>query len=102
MTTTLIRLTLIFPPALESALSEALITAPQSPGFTLLHAEGHSSDFPHASTAEQVLGRVDRRVIWAVMNAEALHPLIRVIRERVPSHDVVWWSEPVLELGRLA
>lgn len=100
--TALIRLTLIFPPSLESALCEALITAPQPPGFTLLHAEGHSSDFPHASTAEQVRGHIDRRVIWAVMDADALQPLIQLLRQRVPSHEVIWWSEPVLDLGRLA
>lgn len=99
--TALIRLTLVFPPSLESALSEALITAPHAPGFTLLHAEGHSSDFPSASTAEQVRGRIDRRVIWAVMDAAALQPLLQLLRERVPSRDVMWWSEPVLDLGKL-
>jgi hypothetical protein len=102
VTHALVRLTLVFPPALEGALSEALITAPNSPGFTLLHGEGHSSDFPRASTAEQVRGRIDRRVILVVVQAEALEPLIRALKQRVPSHDIVWWSEPVLELGRLA
>jgi hypothetical protein len=97
-----VRLTLVFPPAIEEALSEALITAPQSPGFTLLHAQGHGSDFLHASTAEQVRGSTDRRIVWIVLESEALHPLIEVIRERVRSHDVVWWTEPVLERGRLA
>jgi hypothetical protein len=97
-----VRLTLVFPPAIEEALSEALITAPQSPGFTLLHAQGHGSDFPHASTAEQVRGSIDRRIVWVVLESEALHPLIEVIRARVRSPDVVWWVEPVLERGRLA
>jgi hypothetical protein len=31
-----------------------------------------------------------------------LQPLIQAIRARVRSSDVVWWSEPVLERGRLA
>lgn len=99
--TSFVRLTLVFPPAIEEALSEAMITAPQSPGFTLLHAQGHGSDFLHASSAEQVRGSIDRRIIWAVIEAETLQPLIASIRERVRSHDVVWWSEPVLERGRL-
>lgn len=97
-----VRLTLVFPPTIEEALSEALITAPQAPGFTLLHAQGHGSDFLHASTAEQVRGSTERRIVWVVLESEALHPLIEVIRERVRSHDVVWWAEPVLERGRLA
>jgi hypothetical protein len=97
-----VRLTLVFPPGLEGELSEALITAPQSPGFTLLHARGHGSDFVHASTAEQVRGSIDRRIAWVVLEAAALQPLISSIRERVCSSDVVWWSEPVLEYGRLA
>jgi hypothetical protein len=102
MTTELIRLTLVFPPALESAVSETLIAAPQPHGFTLLHAEGHSHNFPHASTAEQVRGRIDRCLILIVMPAEALPPLIQLLRDRVPSRDVWWWSESVLALGRLA
>jgi hypothetical protein len=100
--TSFVRLTLVFPPAIEEALSEALLTAPQSPGFTLLHAQGHGSDFPHASTAEQVRGSIDRRIAWVVLESEALQPLIESIRARVRSQDVVWWSEPVLERGRLA
>ena len=100
--TAFVRLTLVFPPALEGALSEALITAPQSPGFTLLHAQGHGSDFMHASTAEQVRGSIERRIAWVVLETAALQPLIDAIRERVRSHDVVWWSEPVLDRGRFA
>ena len=100
--TSFVRLTLVFPPAIEEALSEALLTAPQSPGFTLLHAQGHGSDFVRASTAERVRGNTDRRIVWVVLEAEALQPLIQSIRERVRSHDVVWWAEPVLERGRLA
>jgi hypothetical protein len=100
--TAFVRLTLVFPPALEGALSEALITSPQSPGFTLLHAQGHGSDFLHASTAEQVRGSIDRRIVWVVLEAEAVPSLIQWVRARVSSHDVMWWSEPVLERGRLA
>lgn len=100
--TSFVRLTLVFPPAIETELSEALLTAPQSPGFTLLHARGHGGDFFGASTAEQVRGSTDRRVAWVVLESDALQPLLHSIRERVRSPDVVWWSEPMLERGRLA
>jgi hypothetical protein len=100
--TSLIRLTLVFPPAIEAALSEALITAPQSPGFTLFHARGHGRDFRNASTAELVRGSVDRRVAWVVLDIDAVRPLIEHLGKRVQSPEVIWWSEPVLERGRLA
>ena len=100
--TAFVRLTLVFPPSIEEALLETLITAPQAPGFTLMHAQGHGSDFPHASTAEQVRGSIDRRIVWIVLDSAVLQPLIETIRERVRSQDVVWWTEPVLERGRLA
>jgi hypothetical protein len=100
--TAFVRLTLVFPPGIEEALIETLIIAPQAPGFTVLHAEGHGSDFVHASTAEQVRGSIDRRIAWVVIESEALQPLLASIRERVRSQDIVWWTEPVLERGRLA
>ena len=100
--TAFVRLTLVFPPSIEEALLETLITAPQAPGFTLMHAQGHGSDFPHASTAEQVRGSIDRRIVWIVLESALLQSLIETIRGRVRSQDVVWWTEPVLERGRLA
>jgi hypothetical protein len=100
--TAFVRLTLVFPPAIEEALVETLIGAPQAPGFTVLQAEGHGSDFLHASTAEQVRGSIDRRIVWVVIESPALQPLLETIRGRVRSQDIVWWTEPVLERGRLA
>jgi len=96
-----VRLALVFPPAIEAALVETLITAPQAPGFTLLHAQGHGNDFLHASTAEQVRGSVDRRMVLIVIESAVLQPLLESIRGQVRSHHVVWWTEPVLERGRL-
>ena len=63
----LVRLSLVFPPRLETALTEALVAGAGLPGFTLLQAEGHSSDFSTASAAEQVHGRVQRRVLWMLL-----------------------------------
>ncbi len=102
MSTTLVRLTLVFPTALESAITEALIEHPTSPGFTLLHAEGHGSDFQGASVAEQVRGRIARRVLWMVLRPEQSEAIVAALREQIPSHDVRWWEEPVTRHGRLA
>jgi hypothetical protein len=98
----LLRLNLIFPPALEDAVTDALIADPTLPGFTLLRAEGHSSDFAHASLREQVRGRVDRRVLWVVIERERLDSVLAALRQRIASSEVRWWAEPVIAGGRLA
>ena len=97
----LVRLNLVFPPALEDAVTEALMADPTLPGFTLLHAEGHTGDFARASIREKVRGRVDRRVIWVLIEPERLEQVLAHLRQRIASSDVRWWVEPVLASGRL-
>lgn len=97
-----VRLNLVCPPALEEAVTGVLMADPTLPGFTLLHAEGHSSDFAHASIREQVRGRVDRRVLWVVIERERVEGLLAALRQRIASSDVRWWMEPVMAMGRLA
>lgn len=97
-----VRLNLVFPAGLEDAVTDALASDPHMPGFTLLRAEGHTSDFTHASAAEQVRGRVERRVLWVVIERERLDELLATLRSAVASRDVRWWVESVIDLGRLA
>lgn len=97
-----VRLILNFPPSLESSVTEVLSDDPSLPGFTLLHAEGHSSNFAHASASEQVRGRIERRVLWIVIANDRLQEVLDLLRQHVASHDVRWWTEPVSAFGRLA
>ena len=97
-----VRLTLIFPPSLEDSVTEALSAQPELPGFTLLHADGHTSDFGAASASERVRGRVQRRVLWMLIERSRVPCALEAVRAEVASHDVRWWLEPVLETGRLA
>jgi hypothetical protein len=97
----LVRLNLVFTPALENAVTEALMADQALPGFTLLHAEGHTSDFSRASIREQVRGRVDRRLVWVMIEPERVDEVLALLRQRIVSHDVRWWVEPVLAGGRL-
>jgi hypothetical protein len=93
---------LAFPVALEEAVSAALIEyEPALPGFTLLKAEGHSSDFATASSDEQVRGRVARRVILMVQPRKTIEAVIAILRARVRSNNVVWWTTRVEDFGRL-
>lgn len=100
--TDLVRFNLVFPPSLENSITECLIAAPGMPGFTLLHAEGHTSDFSHAQVPELVRGRVDRRVLWMVLESSRVTELLEALRSEVASGDARWWTEPVLGMGRLA
>ncbi|WP_028838568.1 DUF3240 family protein [Thermomonas fusca] len=97
----LVRLSLVFPPRLETALTEALVAGAGLPGFTLLHAEGHSSDFSTASAAEQVHGRVQRRVLWMLLPRAQVDTVLAALRGQVDAQEVRWWIEPVLAMGRL-
>lgn len=96
-----IRLNLVFPPQLETPITEALSADARMPGFTLLEVEGHSSDFSRASDAERVRGRVKRRLLWVVIPAEEQDAVLQMIRTHVDSRDVRWWTEAVLDVGRL-
>lgn len=96
-----VRLNVLFPPRLETAITEAITADARMPGFTLLHAEGHTSDFGKASPAEQVRGRVQRRVLWMVLPADQVDDALDVLRAHVDSRDVRWWTENVLRMGRL-
>jgi hypothetical protein len=93
---------LVFPAALEEAVSAALIEyQPPLPGFTLLKTEGHSNDFATASSQERVRGRIARRMILMVQPIETLNAVITALRQRVRSAHVVWWISPIERFGRL-
>ena len=97
-----VRLNLVFAPDLEDAVTEALMSDPTLPGFTLLQAQGHSSDWARVSVREQVRGRTERRVLWVVIEQARLESVLAVLRQRIASPDVRWRTEPVLASGRLA
>jgi hypothetical protein len=93
---------LVFPATLEEAVSAALIEhEPPLPGFTLLHAEGHSNDFSQASPDERVRGRIARCVVLMVLPQDTVAAVIAALRARVRSTNVVWWTTYVGDFGRL-
>ncbi|MGY0504429.1 DUF3240 family protein [Luteimonas sp. e5] len=96
-----LRINLSFPAHLETTVCEALSSDPRMPGFTLLRAEGHSSDFALASAGEQVRGRVERRLIWMLVPLELKQAVLDVLATGVDSRELHWWTEPVLEMGRM-
>ena len=96
------RLTLVYPPDIETELVEQLLAMePPLPGFTSLSATGHGADFSVASVRERVRGRVDRCVLFMVLPGERIQTLLQDLRRATPAAHVHWWIEPVEEFGSL-
>jgi len=95
-----VRLTLVFPPALESAIVDEVIAfTPAVPGFTTWAGEGHGAGFEGASATERVRGRIGRHVLTVVWTRGPLEALLAVLHDRMPGADVRWWLEPVIDTG---
>lgn len=98
----LVRLTLVFPPALEARLVDGILAAdPALPGFTTLAGAGHAGDLARASPREQVRGKVDRRLLVLVLPRERVAALLTELAPGLPPGQVAWWLEPVLAFGHL-
>ena len=99
----LCKLMLAFPGDAEDALLAALSAhSPELPGYTILNGDGHGFGFERADIPERVRGRVERLVLMSVLPADHVEALIAVLRHTVPRQDIAWWTEPVLDFGRLA
>ncbi|HMM67364.1 MAG TPA: DUF3240 family protein [Dokdonella sp.] len=98
---TWIRMNLVFPPQMETLVTETISADPSMPGYTLIRAEGHTSSFERASDAERVRGRVERRLLWLVIPAERKDDVLQLLRAHMGSNELRWWTEAVLDMGRL-
>ena len=99
----LARLTLLYPPALESELVELLLDhEPELPGFTTLQCERHGADFTGASMRERVRGRIARGMLVMVLPASVVDVLIASLAARIRNPEVHWWVVPVSAFGQLA
>jgi hypothetical protein len=48
-----------------------------------------------------VRGRVERRVLWVVIEQARMEEVLSALLARVASPEVRWWAEPVIASGRL-
>lgn len=102
-TATLQKLILLFAPALEARLLEFLRTqSPTLPAFTLIDGEGHGEDFAAASLREQVLGRIEQRILWMILPADRCAALIEALADGFRGSGLVLWTEAVSSFRRLA
>lgn len=102
MSDALKRLVLLAARELEEPLLDTLLDMrPALPGFTTLAASGHGERFDDASVRECVQGRVDRCLLWLVLPAADVARVLAELREKLPHPDIVWWIEPVEDMGRL-
>lgn len=99
----LCKLMLAFPSDAEDALLAALAThSPELPGYTILNGDGHGFGFERADIHERVRGRVERMVLMSVMPCDHVSALVAALRKVLPRQDIAWWTEAVLDFGRLA
>ena len=98
----LCKLTLVYPPVSEDAVTAFLESAePPLPGFTTWTGAGHGFGFDGASHAERVRGQVSRRILTMILPVSAVPDLLDRIRRALPIPHLVYWTEPVLAAGRL-
>lgn len=103
MDQSLCKLTLVFPPAAEDAVTELLLASvPPLPGFTSWKADGHGLGFDNASPGEKVRGRVCRCILILIATRSRTRALLDEIAAELSVPRLVYWLEPVLEVGRLA
>lgn len=103
MDQSLCKLTLVFPPAAEDAVVELLLASePPLPGFTSWTADGHGMGFDNASQGEKVRGRVRRCVLTLIATRDRNRALLGEIAAKLAIPRLLYWLEPVLEVGRLA
>jgi hypothetical protein len=102
MVTDLCRLTLVYPPASETALVSMLVSMePPLPGFTTWRGAGHGLGFDHATHAERVSGQVNRGLLTSIMPRGVADRVLEQIRQETPIPHLAFWIEPVLAAGRL-
>ncbi|MEQ8559741.1 MAG: DUF3240 family protein [Henriciella sp.] len=102
MDTDLCRLTLVYPPASEDAITEALLgMEPALPGFTTWAGAGHGFGYDEASHVEKVRGNVSRRVLTTIARRERIDAALEAVRTNAPIPKLMYWIEPVIAGGRL-
>ncbi len=102
MAKSLSKLTLIYPPNIESVLIEFMLNRnPPLEGFTTVKCEGHGLGFERASIGEKVRGAIDRRMFIAIMNSDETTILLEDIKNNIKVSGLMFWTEPVLSAGRL-
>jgi hypothetical protein len=96
-------LNLAFPAELEEEVIELLREQPELVGgFTILPAEGFGAGAQLHTAMERVRGRARRRLLQVLLPREHLEPLLAVMRERLPSSEVAWWTIAISGFGRFA
>jgi hypothetical protein len=102
MDQSLCKLTLVYPPPAEDGIIELLLASdPPLPGFTSWTADGHGMGFDNASPGEKVRGRVRRCVLTLIATRGRIRALLDEIAAHLAIPRLLYWLEPVLEVGRL-
>jgi len=103
MSDTLYKLVLVCPDDLADAVASALLDMePALPAFTTFRSDGHGLSFETASMTERVRGHVGRRIFWLVLKQGEAPDVLAHLAKSIRNPHVTYWTEPVLEFGRLS
>lgn len=102
MDTPLQKLTVIAPALLQGALTDCLDSlTPELPGYTSQTGEGRGPLIELKTPAERVRGAARIVSFTMIMPAEQVASVLDAIRETCPAPHISFWTEPVLDFGRL-
>ena len=102
MVSTLRKLTLVAPQALEASLTDTLLNMdPPAEGLTVIDARGHGASMLMASPAEQVRGAMNTVMVVTVVQSDQIEAALAAVAAACPVPRLSYWIEPVEDFGRL-
>lgn len=89
------------PPGLEEEFLDVLLSNEHIEGYQCFPTSGHGQ-VGSMTLAEQVAGRRRRIQFELVLAAGLVEPVLKSLKQALPSRDIVWWSLPVTGSGRFS
>lgn len=102
MGTTLRKLSLNFPKAIEATLLDALDDLdPPLSGYSFMEGSGRGASISLASAQERVRGAMRVVRVEIILPEEQIETVLAQIAQAVETPQIAFWVEPILDFGRL-
>lgn len=86
-------------PSMEETISDWLISAEITDGFTSLSVSGHGSQMSGLSISEQVTGRKKQTQFRVVLKKDVIELLIKQLTSEFANSGIHYWVIPVEDSG---
>jgi len=102
MDSSLRKLTLAFPKAVESSILDALDSLdPPLTGYSFVNGKGRGGNMQLSNVSERVHGAANVILLYIVLPQTDVDAVLEAIRASCSRPNISYWTEPVLEFGRL-